>query len=111
MEELTIVSPDDARRLVGEGATLLDVRGDEEWRAGHAPGAQHVALADLPDELERLNREELVVCLCRSGARSRRAALFLTECGFRAANLEGGMLAWVETGGDLVADGDDPRVA
>jgi rhodanese-related sulfurtransferase len=30
-----------------DGAILLDVREDDEWSAGHAPGAVHVRLGDL----------------------------------------------------------------
>jgi dihydroxy-acid dehydratase len=35
--------------LLTAGAVLLDVREPEEWEAGHAPGARHVPLGQLPD--------------------------------------------------------------
>ena len=38
------VDPAEARRLADSGAVLLDVREDDEWVAGHAPDAVHVAM-------------------------------------------------------------------
>jgi rhodanese-related sulfurtransferase len=110
MDALRVVGPDEARRLVDAGALLLDVREGEEWSAGRAPGASHVPLAELPDRLDDLDASRSVVCVCRSGSRSRRAALFLIEHGVDAANLEGGMIAWAEAGGPLESDGDEPTV-
>jgi rhodanese-related sulfurtransferase len=111
MDEPRAVSPADARRLVAEGALLLDVRNADEWAQGRAPGATHVPLSDLPDHLGELGSTGTVVCVCRSGHRSRRAALFLLERGVDAANLEGGMIAWVESGGPLESDVGEPTVA
>ena len=36
---------------VADDATILDVREPNEWSAGHAPGAVHVPLAELPARL------------------------------------------------------------
>ncbi|HVB27850.1 MAG TPA: rhodanese-like domain-containing protein, partial [Mycobacteriales bacterium] len=41
------VSATDARRLMADGAVLVDVREPSEWDAGHAPGARHVPLATV----------------------------------------------------------------
>jgi rhodanese-related sulfurtransferase len=111
MDELRVVSPDEAQRLIREGALLLDVRDDDEWAQGRAPGATHVALGELPDRVAELDATRMTVCVCRVGGRSRRAALFLIEQGFDAANLDGGMIAWVEAGGALESDGAEPSVA
>ncbi len=110
MDALRAVGPDEAQRLGDAGALLLDVREDDEWSAGRAPGARHVPLAELPDHVGDFDGTISVVCVCRSGARSRRAALFLLEHGVDAVNLEGGMVAWVEAGGPLESDGDQPTV-
>lgn len=100
-----------AQELLEEGALLLDVREDDEWRAGRAPEARHVPLASVPDALDDLARERLIVCVCRSGGRSARAAQFLTEQGFNVVNLDGGMTAWHAHGAPMVADDGDPVVA
>ncbi|HVB71337.1 MAG TPA: rhodanese-like domain-containing protein [Acidimicrobiales bacterium] len=111
MDEQRLVSPEEAQRLLREGALLLDVRNDDEWAEGRAPGAMHVALADLPDHVNDFDATRMIVCVCRSGGRSHRAALFLMEHGLTAANLDGGMLAWAEAGGPLESDGGEPTVA
>ena len=97
------VDPIGAMRLVTEsGAILLDVREDDEWAAGHAPGAIHVRLAVL-DPLS-YDTTVPVVAVCRSGARSGVAAGKLAAAGVTVYNLAGGMQAWRETGQPVIRD-------
>jgi rhodanese-related sulfurtransferase len=107
VDQLRVVDPVEARRLILGGAVVLDVRSDDEWAAGRIAGSLHVPLAELPDHLDEVPAGATVVCVCHSGARSRRAAIFLGECGVDALNLEGGVAAWVETGGTLERDSDE----
>jgi len=100
----------EALALIAAGASLLDVREDNEWDAGHAPGALHVSLSEVPDQVADLARDRVIVCVCRSGARSARAANYLLEQGFQAVNLEGGMIAWSVDGAEIVADGVEPSI-
>ena len=111
MNELRNVTLEDVDEMLGTGALLLDVRGDDVWAAGRAPGATHVALAELPDHLAELARGRTIVCVCRSGGRSARAARFLLESELDAVNLEGGMIAWAQRGRALECDGGDPAIA
>ena len=104
------VNVEEALALIAAGALLLDVREDTEWDAGHAPDALHVSLSEVPDHLEDLPRNRVVVCVCRSGARSARAANFLLEQGLQAVNLEGGLISWHTDGAAIVADGVDPSI-
>lgn len=99
------IDPTEAAARQGAGAVLLDVREEDEWRAGHAPGALHVPLSELPDRLDELVGEHEVLCICRSGGRSARAAAFLAESGQRAVNVAGGMAAWAARGLPLEGDG------
>jgi rhodanese-related sulfurtransferase len=104
MADLVNVDVTQARDLIAEGALLLDVREDSEFELGHAPGALHIALAEVPDHLTDLAKERQIVCVCRSGGRSARASKFLAENGFTVVNLEGGMTAWAESGAPLESD-------
>ena len=104
------VNVEEALALVDAGALLLDVREDAEWEAGHAAQALHVSLSEVPDHLEELPRDRVVVCVCRSGARSARAANYLIEQGLQAVNLEGGMISWHTDGAAIVADGVEPSI-
>lgn len=77
---------------------LLDVRSEAEFNGslGHLENAILIPLPELErryTELDEFKDKEIVV-YCRSGNRSRTATRFLTEKGFNAINLEGGMLAW-----------------
>jgi rhodanese-related sulfurtransferase len=110
MSELRNINVAEALALVSDGALLLDVREDNEWEAGHAAAATHVTLSDVPDHLEDFARDRLIVCVCRSGVRSARAATFLLQNGYDAINLEGGMLAWAADDEPLVGDVDEPSI-
>lgn len=110
MAEVRNVSVADALALLEGGALLLDVREVIEWDLGHAPQAVHVPLAEVPDRVDTMRADQLVVCVCRSGIRSARAAEFLLEQGLEAVNLAGGMLAWLDEGVPLVSDHGDPDV-
>ena len=85
-------------------ARLIDVREPYEFEAGHIPGIEHLPL-DRLDELQ-LSREETIVFVCLSGARSGMAAMALQRHGFEAYSLDGGMIAWAAGGRELEpADG------
>ena len=85
--------------LVRDGATLLDVRENGEWKSGHAPGAIHVPLGDIDKASRRIKQGRPVVVMCASGMRSRTAAKHLRSLGYDATSLSGGMAAWQRAGG------------
>lgn len=91
------VTPAEALDLVRGGARFLDVRTRDEYRAGHAEGAENVVLGELPDRLDDLDPDKPVVCICRSGRRSTDAGRILARHGLRAVhNVAGGSIAWRE---------------
>lgn len=85
-------------------SVLLDVRNADEWEAGHAPGATWVPLSELPNARFQLPINRRIVCVCRSGQRSARAAAELVQMGFDAVNMTGGMKAWAAQGLPVVRD-------
>jgi rhodanese-related sulfurtransferase len=98
------IDPAAAWELLGAGAFLLDVREDDEWNAGHAPQAVHMAMGTVADRLDELPSDRIVVCICRVGGRSGAIAAALAEAGYDVRNVDGGMLAW-EAAGHAVVDG------
>jgi phage shock protein E len=81
-----------ARELVSHGAILLDVRGPEEFAAGHLEGARNIPVQDLLKRLDELgSRDRPVVVYCRSGRRSAVARSLLTACGFAQVDDVGGI--------------------
>ena len=93
-----------ARLDAGDPIRLVDVREPHEWNIARLDDAEAIPLRSLPEQLGRLNREEEIVMICRSGSRSAFATRFLREAGYRKVyNLTGGLLAW--------ADEIDPSMA
>ena len=99
------VSAAQAAALAEGGAVLLDVREPDEWQAGHAPRARHIPLSQLSRRAAELPPSRAVVTVCRSGARSARAATMLARDGRDVSNLSGGMRAWARAGLPVVARG------
>ena len=97
-----------AHEALADGALLLDVRGPEEWQAGHAPQARHLVLSQLGDRLGEVPTDTPIITVCRSGRRSAAAASLLAHRGYKATNLAGGMNAWASAGLPVVTDGNKP---
>lgn len=103
------VSVQQAADAAAAGEVLLvDVREDDEWTAGHAPGALHVPLSALADAVLPTGRP--VVAVCRSGNRSGVAAAWLAQAGVDVANMAGGMQAWAAAGLPVVGPKGTPGV-
>lgn len=77
---------------------LLDVRSNEEWKAGHIPQAKHAFLGKLPQYLQTLSEERPIVVQCQSGTRSAIAASIVLASGREVIDLAGGYLAWQQSG-------------
>lgn len=93
--------------LQAGAARLLDVREHDEYQAVHVPSAVLVPLGTVPDNVDTFRGDGPTYVICRSGARSMRAAEFLAEHGVDVINVEGGTMAWVQSGRG-VATGDQP---
>ena len=62
---------------------------------GHIAGAKLIPLGSLLSRTKQLSKENPMIVVCRSGARSAQASVLLRNAGFaRVANLSGGMLRW-----------------
>lgn len=99
-----------ARRLQADEAVLLDVREDDEWAAGHAPGAHHVKLSGLQaaHDNNEIPTDRPIIAVCRVGGRSEKATIALNQAGYDVVNLVGGMRAWAAAGGPVVTDDGTP---
>ena len=78
---------------------VIDVRGMNEIATGTVSGAEAVPLHTLPVKLNEFSRDEKLVFICRSGARSAQACMFLQQQGYdNVFNLRGGMIGWTQSG-------------
>jgi len=95
---------------VADDATILDVREDDEWAAGHIAGAVHIPLGGLPARLGEFVELEApqTLVVCKAGGRSARAVAYLAQQGFEVVTLEDGMIGWERAGRAMVADTGQP---
>jgi rhodanese-related sulfurtransferase len=98
---------------VSDDTFLLDVREDDEWTAGHIPGARHVPMMEIPVRSDEIPTDRDVVVVCRVGSRSAQVVAYLRQNGWdRVINLDGGMSAWDAAGRPMVSeDGGAATVA
>jgi hydroxyacylglutathione hydrolase len=103
---LETVSQLDAKQVQkSNGLQVVDVRGPDEWRLGHIPGAIHIPLAALPDRMGELEASAPIVLQCRGGGRSAIATSFLQSHGIaNATNMIGGYESWVKSGFEVHVD-------
>ena len=96
-----------ANRVRAGEVVLLDVRPEEEYRAGHLPGAVSVPLPQLEARLAELPGNREVVAYCRGPycLMSLDAVELLRARGFRAQRLEEGVLEWRGRGLAVAASG------
>lgn len=99
VDDVPEIPPDAFKDYVGK-ITLIDVRRPDEFdgELAHIPGAKLVTLGpELDAYLATHDRDDEIVFVCRSGARSGRATLQGRSMGFsKCVNLQGGMLLWNE---------------
>ncbi|ROZ89094.1 rhodanese-like domain-containing protein [Gordonia sp. OPL2] len=95
------VTATEALELHRQGAVILDVRRDFEWRRNHIPGSIHIPLEQLPSRCDELPDDALIITFCTGGLRSGGAANMLIEFGFEARNMTKGLIDWRAAGGPL----------
>ena len=96
------VSVDETRRKLETGkATLIDVREESEWAAGHARGAEHMGKGVIERDIEARvpDKNAELILYCGGGFRSALSADSLQKMGYRnVVSMAGGWRAWQEAG-------------
>ena len=105
MSDFTNVTVAELIELLASGkAQLVDVRTDAEIARGRIRGAITMPLHLLPLRIRDLDAQKITVFYCQMGGRSAQAAAFAAAQGLSgAANLQGGIAAWYQAGGEIVA--------
>ncbi|MCL3861461.1 rhodanese-like domain-containing protein [Actinotalea sp. K2] len=79
--------------------TVIDVREDHEYAAGHVPGALSIPLTQFVDRVtEVTSLPGEVYLICESGGRSAQVTAWLGQQGYDVANVAGGTGAWRAAG-------------
>lgn len=88
----------EAARRHQMGTPIYDVREESEYSEAHVPGAPLIPLGAVADNVGAFTASGEALIICRSGARSMKAAEFLRTQGIDAINIAGGTLGWIEAG-------------
>jgi len=100
-DELEPVPRDELMARVEQGlVTVIDVRPQEEFAAGHLPGAVNIPPDELEARLQALDPQQEVVAYCRGPhcVLSYEAVDRLRQIGVRASRLEDGFPEWKSAG-------------
>lgn len=78
---------------------IIDVREPMEIAQGSIPGAEAMPMSTLGNRLSEISKDEELVFICRSGARSGQVVAYLAQNGFENVyNLNGGVIGWAQNG-------------
>ncbi len=100
-DELEPLRREELMQRVEQGlVTVIDVRPEEEYAAGHLPGAVNIPPQELEQRLQLLDAGQQIVAYCRGShcVYSYNAVHQLRERGFTASRLEDGFPEWKGAG-------------
>ena len=103
IKEVTVADTLD-RLAAKSGVRLIDVREDDEWRAGHAAGAEHLGKGIIERDIEAAapDKSTELILYCGGGYRSALAADVLQEMGYTNVwSMAGGWKAWQDSGAPI----------
>ena len=92
------ITAEEAKQIMDseDGYIILDVREQDEYDAGHIPGAILIPYTQIEEKAEKVltDKEQLILVYCRSGRRSKIAAEALAELGYTNIKEFGGIIDW-----------------
>ena len=95
------VSVEETRERIKDGATLIDVREDNEWADAHAAGAIHMGRGIIERDIVQTfpEKETELILYCGGGYRSALATDMLQKMGYTNVwSMAGGWKAWKDAG-------------
>ena len=92
------ITAEEAKQIMDteEGYIILDVREQDEYDAGHIPGAILIPYTQIEEKANEMlpDKEQLILVYCRSGRRSKIAAEALAKLGYTNIKEFGGIIDW-----------------
>ena len=92
------ISQEEAKRMMelDDGHVVVDVRREDEYAAGHIPGAILIPNENIDSErpAELPDLSQIILVYCRSGRRSKEAAGKLAAMGYSNIYEFGGIITW-----------------
>ncbi len=91
--EFKQVPATEVRRLVEEGACIIDLRGAAGYNSCHIKGAKNIPLAEFRDRVDEIPKDQPVYMHCGVGKQSYNAILALQQMGYdNLYNIAGGLI-------------------
>ena len=92
------ITAEEAKQIMDtqQGYIILDTRTQEEYDAGHIPGAIVISHDEILQKAESVltDKDQLILVYCRSGRRSKLAAEDLLKLGYTNIKEFGGIIDW-----------------
>ena len=92
------ITAEEAKQIMDceKGYIILDVREQDEYDAGHIPGAILIPYTQIEEKVDEMlpDKDQLILVYCRSGRRSKIAAEALAELGYTNIKEFGGIIDW-----------------
>ncbi|KFF01117.1 sulfurtransferase [Chryseobacterium formosense] len=70
-------------KLIKNGAIILDVRTEKEYKTGHIAGSQNISLGEIRERYTELDKNKTYITVCSHGLRSVKVENILKEKGFK----------------------------
>jgi rhodanese-related sulfurtransferase len=103
------ITPEQARALLDRGATLIDIRNEDEYARERIPQARNIPVARIGESPLATQGASAVIFQCKSGARTAaNAAKLAAAAGCDAYILEGGLDAWKRANLPVALDRKQP---
>jgi len=105
MSESTVLSPEEFKKRLDEGKVdfIFDLRNEDEYKAWHVEGRREIESLNIPQtdfvgeedrHMDRFPKDREIAVICAHGDSSKYTADLLSERGFNAYTLAGGMDSW-----------------
>lgn len=91
-KKMKIQIPELLELLKNDEVQFIDVRFNEEFELWHFSFSINIPLNEMPDRLEEINKDKLVVTACPNYDRAIMGRIFLMQNGFNARYLVEGLL-------------------
>jgi len=97
MSKVKEIEPTDLKNKIDnkDDFLLIDVREPSEIEISKIKESIHIPMAEIPNNIDQINSNKLVIVMCKSGGRSANVCKYLIQNGFQDIyNLNGGIIKW-----------------
>ncbi len=105
LAKANVITLEEAKKLISNnGVQIVDLRGASEYKAGHISKADNVFVGTLPENLDKISKNQKVIIHCQSGDRSAIGYSILAKNGFdNVFNFSGSINEWINAGEPVVS--------